>query len=1180
MAGGRIKGITIEIDGSTTGLDKALKATDSNISSVQRSLQDVNRLLKVDPSSTELLSQKQKLLSQAVSETKDRLDALKEASQQAAKTAGNYDAWKAAYAPIQEEIGKTQEKTKELKEKMSELEKAGKVDTSEYKALGEELKVEQGHLTELKQKAKDVSEEFGNPISHEQYDLLQREIIETEQNLKNLEEQAKKSASVLGTQMQEAGRKMNEAGDNISEVGKNFTTKVSAPIAGLGTVAVKTVADFDSAMSQVSAVSGATGDDFLALRDKAREMGAKTKFSASEAAEAMNYMAMAGWKAGDMMDGIEGIMNLAAASGENLGTTSDIVTDALTAFGLSAADSGHFADILAQASASANTNVSMLGESFKYVAPVAGTLGYSAEDTAIALGIMANAGIKGSQAGTSLRSALTNMVKPTKDMVGVMNSFGIEIENADSTMKPFRELLGELREKFRITTEAERDQNYAMAEQEMRAWGLGDRLEGLTEEQKKLAIAQYYGTGVIEGMGKGQLKQAAADMLNIKLTKERTLTEEEYDKLALSLGKDALDGLTEAKQAEAAATLFGKEAMSGMLNIINASEADFEKLTGAIYNCDGAAEGMANTMLDNLNGQITVLMSGLQELAISIGDILIPAMRDIVSWVQGVVDKLNSMDEGTRETIVKIALLAAAIGPVLVSIGKIISAVGAVTNGVGKLLPILVSVGTAITGTIIPAIGSGIAAFGAFLVPILPIVAAISGVIAVGVLLYKNWDTIKEKADEIWSAISAFFGEVWNAIYTTVSTWLNNVYETVSSIFNSCLECIQTIWETIKNVIQVAIMFIAELFQAAFEILTVPFQFIWENCKEYIMAAWEFIKEIVASGIEAVKNTVETVFNAVALFIQGIWDNISSAINTAWEFIKMAVEVAITAVKMTVETVFDAVASFVKSIWDGICNAIQAAWDFIRMAVEVAITAVQVTVSTVFDKVRDQVASVWEKIKTAILTPINKAKETLSETLDKIRDKVTSIFDALKDKVTNVWNDIKSAITKPITDAKNTVSDLIDKIKEKFNFQWSLPSLKLPHPTISGSFSLNPPSVPSFGIEWYRKAMDSAMVMDMPTVFGYNARTNQLLAGGEAGREVVSGEDHLVSLIGSVVREQYGQLGSQVDRLTAVVQQYFLQVVGQMERDVVLDSGALVGQLAPKMDGRLGMIQGYKERWN
>ena len=331
---------------------------------------------------------------------------------------------------------------------------------------------------------------------------------------------------------------------------------------------------------------------------------------------------------------------------------------------------------------------------------------------------------------------------------------------------------------------------------------------------------------------------------------------------------------------------------------------------------------------------------------------------------------------------------------------------------------------------------------------------------------------------------------------------------------------------------------------------------------------------IVASGIEAVKNTVETVFNAVALFIQGIWDNISSAINTAWEFIKMAVEVAITAVKMTVETVFDAVASFVKSIWDGICNAIQAAWDFIRMAVEVAITAVQVTVSTVFDKVRDQVASVWEKIKTAILTPINKAKETLSETLDKIRDKVTSIFDALKDKVTNVWNDIKSAITKPITDAKNTVSDLIDKIKEKFNFQWSLPSLKLPHPTISGSFSLNPPSVPSFGIEWYRKAMDSAMVMDMPTVFGYNARTNQLLAGGEAGREVVSGEDHLVSLIGSVVREQYGQLGSQVDRLTAVVQQYFLQVVGQMERDVVLDSGALVGQLAPKMDGRLGMRGG------
>ncbi len=1180
MAGGRIKGITIEIDGSTTGLNKALKSTDASISSVQRSLQDVNRLLKVDPSSTELLSQKQKLLSQAVSETRDRLDALKEASLQAAKTAGNYDAWKAAYAPIQEEIGKTQEKARELKEKMAELEKAGKVDTSEYKALGEELKVQQGHLTELKQKAKDVSEEFGNPISHEQYDALQREIIETEQNLKSLEEQSKKSASVLGSKMQEAGRKIKEAGDSVSEVGKGFTTKVTAPVVGLGTAAVKTVADFDSAMSQVSAVSGATGDDFLALRDKAREMGAKTKFSASEAAEAMNYMAMAGWKTGDMLDGIDGIMNLAAASGENLGTTSDIVTDALTAFGLSAADSGHFADVLAAASSNANTNVSMLGESFKYVAPVAGSLGYSAEDTAVALGIMANAGIKASQAGTSLRSALTNMVSPTDDMYGVMKKFGIEIQNTDGSMKPFMELMGDLRENFRITTEEERAQNYAMAEQQMIADGLGDMLNGLSEEQKRLNIARNYGIPILEDLSAKEVKQQAKDLLGIEISKQRMITEEEYYELAAYLGKDALDGITEAKQAEAAATLFGKEAMSGMLNIINASDKDFEKLTGAIYNCDGATEEMANVMNDNLNGQITILMSQLQELAISIGDVLMPAIRDIVGWVQNFVDRLNSMDEGTKETVVKIALLAAAIGPVLVGIGKTVSAVGAITSGVGKLLPVLSGIGTAITGSIIPAIGSGIAAFGSFLVPILPIIAAIGGVIAVGVLLYKNWDTIKQKAEEIWTSISAFFGEVWDAIYTTVSEWLRKVYDTISGIFTSCMETVKSVWETIKSVIQVAIMFIAEILHAAFEIITLPFRFIWENCKEYIMSAWEFIKGIVTDGINAVRNTVETVFNAVASFIQGVWDDVSSAISTVWEFIKITVETAIAAVKETIERVFGAVASFVQSIWDGISSAITAAWEFIRNAVKTAITAVQVTISSIFEKVREKVTSVWEKIKTAVTTPVNRAKEMVSDAVEKIREKVTSIFDRVKDKVTGIWNDIKSAITKPITDAKNTVSNMIDKIKKKFDFTWEFPHLKLPHFSIQGEFSLSPPSVPSLGIDWYAKAMNSAMVMDTPTVFGYNARTNQLLAGGEAGREVVSGEDHLVSLIGSVVREQYGQLGSQVDRLTAVVQQYFPQVVGKMDRNIVLDDGTLVGRLAPKMDDRFGIIYGHKGRGN
>ena len=274
MAGSRIKGITVEIGGDVTGLEKALKSVNSTIKSTQSQLKDVERLLKLDPSHTELLSQKQKLLKESITATKEKLDALKSAQEQAKQQMEN------------------------------------------------------------------------GTLGKEKYDALQREIIETEEELKRLAKEAANANTAL-TKIGEAGKTLENVGNKMSSVGSSLTRNVTAPIVAIGAAAVKTTADFDSSMSQVAAVSGATGDEFDALRNKAREMGSKTKFSASEAADAMNYMAMAGWKTEDMLEGIEGIMNLAAASGEDLATTSDIVTDALTAFGMSASDSGHFADVLA-----------------------------------------------------------------------------------------------------------------------------------------------------------------------------------------------------------------------------------------------------------------------------------------------------------------------------------------------------------------------------------------------------------------------------------------------------------------------------------------------------------------------------------------------------------------------------------------------------------------------------------------------------------------------------------------------------------------------------------------------------------------------------------------------------------------------------------------------------------------
>lgn len=341
--------------------------------------------------------------------------------------------------------------------------------------------------------------------------------------------------------------------ESAAVAGVKAIAGITTAAIGFTGYAVKVGSEFEAAMSKVQAVSGASAEEIEALTAKAKEMGATTKFSASESAEALNYMAMAGWKTEDMLGGLEGIMNLAAASGEDLATTSDIVTDALTAFGLAASDSGHFADVLAKASSNSNTNVSMMGETFKYVAPLAGAMGYSIEDTAVAIGLMANAGIKGSEAGTALRATLTRLVKPPADAAAALNQLGITATNADGSMKPLGETMVELRAAF-------------------------------------------------------------AD-------------------------------LTEKEQANMAASIAGQEAMSGLLAIVNASPADFEKLTTAIGNANGAAAEMAAIMNDNLRGQITLFQSALEGLGVAIYEDMDAPLSDVVGKAAGYLTDLNEAYE-------------------------------------------------------------------------------------------------------------------------------------------------------------------------------------------------------------------------------------------------------------------------------------------------------------------------------------------------------------------------------------------------------------------------------------------------------------------------------------------------------------------------------------------------------
>lgn len=374
----------------------------------------------------------------------------------------------------------------------------------------------------------------------------------------------------------------------------------------LGTAAIKTGADFEAGMSKVQAISGASANDMVQLTEKAKEMGAKTKFSASESADAFQYMAMAGWKTKDMLGSIEGIMNLAAASGEDLASTSDIVTDAMTAFGLAAdgtttivkdglikevSNAAHFADVLAQSASNSNTNVSMLGESFKYVAPVAGSLGYSIEDTAIALGLMANQGIKASTAGTALRQLLTNLAKPTDTMAAAMDYLGLSLQNSDGSMKSLQEIMNDLRASF------------------------GNCKMPMDEFQKQLQeIQTKYENG--------------------------ELTEKKYTKAVEDLTEKAY-GAEGALKAKYAATLAGQQGMAGLLAIVNTSTEDYDKLTESIYNSDGAAQQMADTMNDNLQGAITLLKSALESVQIAFYEKVQTPMKETVKTITSMVDDMN-----------------------------------------------------------------------------------------------------------------------------------------------------------------------------------------------------------------------------------------------------------------------------------------------------------------------------------------------------------------------------------------------------------------------------------------------------------------------------------------------------------------------------------------------------------
>lgn len=747
-----------------------------------------------------------------------------------------------------------------------------------------------------------------------------------------------------------ASQRFSALGSSMASAGGTLSKTVTLPIVGIGIAATKVAGDFEGAMSKVKAISGATGDEMSKLRDKAIEMGAKTKFSAKESADAFTFMAMAGWDAGQMIEGIGGIMDLAAADGLDLATTSDIVTDALTAFGLQAKDSGHFADVLAQASSSCNTNVSLLGESFKYVAPVAGALGMSAEDTALALGLMANAGVKGSQSGTALRSSLTNLVKPTDNMAAKMEELGISATNSDGSMKSLKEIIIMLREKFA--------------------------------------------------------------------------------------------GLTEAEQANAAATIFGKEAMSGMLAIINTSEADFNKLAGAIENADGRAGEMADTMMDNLPGAIEQMKGAFETLLIRLGTALIPVIRDITEFITKIVEWLNTLSDKQVEQIVRIAAIVAAIGPVLLIVGKVITAVSSiigVVTKVGGAIKGIIGVGSKVVSGVKLLVGfipKVVAAIAGMNPVILIIIAAITALIAIGVALYKNWDKVKEVASNVWNGVEDVVG---------------GAIEGIKGFLSGIVDFISNNWQGL-------LLMLVNPFIGGFKLL-------YDNCegfRNFIDNFVENVKTAFGNMLDAVGNffsnvgeniskAFETVKSAIGNFISSAVEGISNAFNQAKDFIINNITVAGQAALAGLKVIFDGIVNIVVSIKDAIVNFFSTMWATIVEGAQLFIQTVSNVISTIVETVRNIVQSIVSIVSEIFATIVTFVQEFLSNLItllttawdnivatvtalkDRVVEIVTTLFEKAKEIISTFFENVKEFVSQALEAISQGIKDFFEKIKEIWN---------------------------------------------------------------------------------------------------------------------------------------------------
>lgn len=854
----RIQGITVEIGGDTTKLQNALKGVNGQIKSTQSQLKDVNKLLKLDPGNTELLAQKHKLLAEAVSETKEKLVTLKTAAEQANTALAN----------------------------------------------GE--------------------------ISKEQYDALQREIVETEQDLKNLETQANQSATAV-QKIAATGEKFKTVGDNISSAGQKLLP-VTAGVTALGTASVTTAANFESSMSQVQATMGITKDAMSTVNGQsvntmdtlsklAKKMGAETAFSASECAEALNYLALAGYDTQQMCDTLPTVLNLAAAGDIALADASDMVTDAMSALGMGVDEAETMVDQMAKTASTTNTSVAQLGEGILTIGATAKSIKGGTAELNTALGILANNGIKGAEGGTHLRNIILSLQNPTDKAAAQMEALGLSVYDSEGNMRSMNDILGDLNK--------------------------------------------------------------------------------------------SMDGMTSAEKSNIISTIFNKTDLSSVNALLANTGETWDSLQKSITDSGGAAQQMADTQLDNLQGQITILKSALEGLAISFGELLMPAIKQIVGWVQKFVDWLNGLSEGTKKTVVTIALLAAALGPVLIVIGKVISAVGTIMTIVPKIAGVINTVKGAFAALNTTMLAN----------PIVLIIAAIAALVAAFIYLWNNcdgfrqfwidlWENVKQVAITVWNAIKAFFSQVWEAIKTIFST----VFEVIKTLVTTYFNLYKTIIETVFNVI-----------------------------KTVITTIWNAIKGVFTTVFNVIKTLVTTYFNIYKTIIQTVLTVIQTVITTVWNTIKTVITTVLNAIKTIFSTVWNAIKTIISAVVSGIKGLITGDFTAVKNSITTIMNTIKSTITTIWNTIRSTISTVLGAIKGAVTSVFNGIVNAVKGAMGNVLNAVKSGFSNVKSHITGLasqaftWGkDLIMGIVNGIKSCIGAVGDAVksvaDKIKSFLHF--------------------------------------------------------------------------------------------------------------------------------------------------